>query len=75
MTSLESLDPNKCVLHSTLLHLLPLRFLVSENAGIETRARIFKLLKRPGIDSASLYSLTDRYDNPIPNRLLAPIDC
>jgi hypothetical protein len=28
-----------------------------------------------GIDSASLCSLAGRYDNPIPTRLLAPIDC
>jgi hypothetical protein len=27
------------------------------------------------IDSASLCSLASRYDNPIPTRLLAPIDC
>jgi hypothetical protein len=29
------------------------------------RARIFKLLMSPGIDSASLCSLADRCDNPI----------
>ncbi len=28
-----------------------------------------------GIDSASLCSLADRYNNPIPSRFLAPIDC
>ncbi len=28
-----------------------------------------------GIDSAILYALAGRYDNPIPTRLLAPIDC
>ncbi len=28
-----------------------------------------------GINSASLRSLADRYDNPIPTRFLAPIDC
>ncbi len=28
-----------------------------------------------GIDSASLSSLAGRYDNPIPTRFLAPIDC
>jgi hypothetical protein len=28
-----------------------------------------------GIDSASLCSLAGRYDNPIPTRFLAPIDC
>ncbi len=27
------------------------------------------------IDSASLFSLAGRYDNPIPTRFLAPIDC
>ncbi len=29
----------------------------------------------PGIDSTSLCSLLGRYDNHIPTRLLAPIDC
>jgi hypothetical protein len=29
----------------------------------------------PGIDSASLCSLAARYDNAIPTRFLAPIDC
>jgi hypothetical protein len=45
------------------------------------RARIFKRLWSPGIDSkdqginsASLCSLAGRYDNPIPTRCLAPID-
>jgi hypothetical protein len=33
----------------------------------------FKPLRSPGIDSASLCSLSGRYDNPI--RFLAPIDC
>jgi hypothetical protein len=28
-----------------------------------------------GIDSVSLWSLAGRYDNPIPARFLAPIDC
>jgi hypothetical protein len=28
-----------------------------------------------GMDFASLCSLADRYDNPIPTRFLAPIDC
>jgi hypothetical protein len=28
-----------------------------------------------GMNSASLCSLTGRYDNPIPTRFLAPIDC
>jgi hypothetical protein len=28
-----------------------------------------------GIDSASLCSLADRYDNPFPTRFLAPLDC
>jgi hypothetical protein len=42
--------------------------------------RIFKLFKEPknrfqGINSASLCILAGRYDNPIPTRLLAPIDC
>ncbi len=44
--------------------------------------RIFKLLsfKEPKnryqeINSASLYGLAGRYENPIPTRFLAPIDC
>ena len=28
-----------------------------------------------GVNSASLCSLSGRYDNPIPTRFLAPIDC
>ncbi len=42
------------------------------------RRNIFKLLRRnrfQGIDSASLCSLAGQYDNPIPTRFLAPIDC
>jgi hypothetical protein len=40
----------------------------------------FLTLKEPrnrfqGIKSASLCSLAGRYDNPIPTRFLAPIDC
>ncbi len=33
----------------------------------------FKLLRSPGIDSASLCSLSGRYDNPAPTRFLVPI--
>jgi hypothetical protein len=36
---------------------------------------ILKLLRSPGIDSASLCSLEGWYDNPIPTRFLAPKDC
>jgi hypothetical protein len=39
------------------------------------RARIFNLLWSPGIDSASLCSQAGLYDNHIPTRSLAPIDC
>ncbi len=40
----------------------------------------FKTFRDPrnrfqGIDTASLCRLTDRYDNSIPTRFLAPIDC
>jgi hypothetical protein len=42
---------------------------------IEIRDGIFKLWKRPGFDSASLFSLAGQYDNPIPTRFLAPKDC
>ncbi len=34
-----------------------------------------KIVQCIGIDSADLCSLTGRYDNPIPTRFLAPIDC
>jgi len=42
-----------------------------------SRARIFKRLGGPfqGMNSASLCSLAGQYDNPIPTRFLAPIDC
>ena len=41
---------------------------------------IFYIFKEPrtrfqGTNSASLCSLAGRYDNPIPTRFLAPIDC
>jgi hypothetical protein len=42
------------------------------------RGGTFILLRSPGIDSinsASLCSLAGRYDNPIPTRFLALIDC
>ncbi len=39
------------------------------------RARIFKLLKSPRIDSKKSIPPAGRYDNPIPTRFLAPIDC
>jgi hypothetical protein len=35
--------------------------------------RCVKLLRSPGIDSASLCFLAGRYDNPIPTRFLAPL--
>ncbi len=45
----------------------------------KNRARVFKLLiaqnQFQGINSASLCSLAGRYNNPIPTRFLAPIDC
>jgi hypothetical protein len=43
------------------------------SAQSQIRDGIFKLLRSPGIDSASLCSLAGRYDNPI--RSLAPMDC
>jgi hypothetical protein len=44
------------------------------------QSRNFFTFKEPrnrfqGITSASLCTLAGRYDNPIPTRLLAPIDC
>ena len=41
----------------------------------EAWARICKCLRSLGIDSASLGSLAGRYNNTIPTRFLAPIDC
>jgi hypothetical protein len=41
----------------------------------QARAQIYKRLSSPGIDSARLCSLAGRYDNPIPTRFPAPIDC
>jgi hypothetical protein len=45
----------------------------------ENRGGIFKLLSSPGIESKESFrqpcSLAGRYDNPIPTRILAPIDC
>jgi hypothetical protein len=40
--------------------------------SINNRDASFKLLRSSGIDSVSL---TGRYDNSIPTRFLAPIDC
>jgi hypothetical protein len=42
-------------------------------------ARIFKRLRSPGIDSKELippaYALAGLYNNPLPARFLAPLDC
>ncbi len=32
-------------------------------------------IRYEGIDSASIFSLASRFDNPIPARFLTPIDC
>jgi hypothetical protein len=53
---------------------------ITQGEDPRTWARIFKLLKEPRnrfqvINSASLSSRAGRYDNPIPTRFLAPIDC
>ncbi len=39
------------------------------------RGNIFKLLRSPGIDYASLRSVAGRYDKPIPTWFLSPIHC
>ncbi len=41
----------------------------------QLKAGIFKRLRSPGIDSASLFSPAGRYCKPIPTWFLAPIDC
>ena len=50
----------------------------AKKISIRYRARIFKCLWGPGIESkecpASLCSLAGRYDNPVPPRFLAPMD-
>ncbi len=48
--------------------------------GPGERSPNFETFKKPknrfqGINSARLWSLVGRYDNPIPTRFLAPIDC
>ncbi len=47
----------------------------SSSHDSSTRARICKLLRSPGINSASLCSMVDWCDNPIPTRFLAPLEC
>ncbi len=42
---------------------------------LRVQRRFFKLLRSPGIDSARRCSLAGRYDNLIPSRFLAHIDC
>ncbi len=53
---------------------------IATSRQVVARARIFKHLWSPGIDSKkwilpAYSSLAGRYDNPIPHRFLAPIDC
>jgi hypothetical protein len=59
----------------TLVTFAPLSVYSLPFALSSTRDGIFKLLRSPGIDSASLCSLAGRYDNPIPTQFLASIDC
>jgi hypothetical protein len=51
----------------------------SQMQGGKNRAQIFKLLRRPRINSkeskpAAYVAMAGRYDNSIPIRFLAPID-
>ena len=48
----------------------------SKPVTAEPEFETFKELRNlfSGINSASLFILADRYDNPIPTRFLAPID-
>ncbi len=46
----------------------------------ESQSPYFSMFMEPrnrfqGMKSASLFSLAGRYDNPIPTRFLAPVDC
>ncbi len=54
---------------------IPRRCQQEKRGQKDARDGIFELLRRPGINSCSLCSLAGRYDNPIPTRFLAPIDC
>ncbi len=60
---------------------LPFRVYADRNiAERKVKARIFKRFIEPrnrfqGMNSARLWSLAGRYDNPILTRFLAPIDC
>ncbi len=52
--------------HNPLVNDICLLFYMLFMFQMYTRARIFKLLRSPGIDSASLCSLAGWYGNPIP---------
>ncbi len=63
-----------------LLCLTNILLVLGIKADNKVRARIFKQSKEPktqfrGINFTSLCSLAGRYDNPIPTRFLALIDC
>jgi hypothetical protein len=55
------------------------RFRHASYVACRARARIFKRLWSPGIDPRKEFRqpmcLAGRYDNPIPTRFLAPLDC
>jgi hypothetical protein len=52
-------------------------FCKSGNVGQSSYFNMFMEPKNrfQGMNSASLCSLAGRYDNPVPTRFLAPIDC
>jgi hypothetical protein len=46
-------------------------YFLNQTIPLQARDGILKILRSPGIDSASLCSLESRYDNPIPSRFLS----
>ncbi len=71
------MDVARCCSHNNELTLSLTPLSPHPLPPLQLRARIFKLLRRPRIDSkeprsARLCSLESRYDNPIPTRFLAP---
>ncbi len=59
---------------------LPFYLLFFFSTDLTLQSANFQTLKEPknqyqGTNSAKLFSMAGRYDNPIPTRFLAPIDC
>ncbi len=63
-----------CTLYTVLLVQYLLHLPVMYRYLKARQRRYFKVVRSPGINSASLCTLAGRYDNPIPTPFLAPID-